>query len=80
MYDKIGMDELRTKSILLTGYLEWMLRKNFSRSSVEPGQSYIDIFTPSKPDERGCQLSLNFSIPISDIFKSLTECGVVVSY
>lgn len=79
MYDKVEMAELRSKSILLTGYLEWMVRKYFSQSSVTNGQSYIDIFTPSNPDERGCQLSLCFSIPINAIFKRLTQCGVVVS-
>ena len=73
-----SIEELRAKSLLLTGYLEWMLRHYFSRQTKET-DVFIDIFTPSDPTQRGCQLSLFFSIPVSDIFNKLTECGVVVS-
>lgn len=79
VYDKTTLEDLRNKSVLLTGYLEWMVRKHFSKSESDPDRPYIKIFTPTDPEQRGCQLSLNFSIHINTIFKKLTEQGVVVS-
>ncbi|XP_067937740.1 kynureninase-like [Watersipora subatra] len=76
VYDKTSLEELRAKSRLLTGYLEWMIRHYFSKEAGS-SSAYIEIFTPSSPTERGCQLSLCFSIPLNVIFQKLTECGVV---
>jgi len=45
-----GMAPLREKSVRLTGYLEWLLRR-------EMGDA-IEIFTPADSAARGCQLSL----------------------
>jgi len=39
---------------------------------------YVEIFTPSNPDERGAQLSLSFNINITQVFEELTKRGVVV--
>jgi kynureninase len=47
------MDALRSKSLLLTGYLESLLRSELSND--------VSIFTPADPQQRGCQLSLSFS-------------------
>ncbi|XP_052765596.1 kynureninase-like [Mya arenaria] len=38
---------------------------------------YVDIFTPSDPDQRGAQLSLSFNINITQVFKELMKRGVV---
>jgi kynureninase len=48
-----GMDRLREKSVRLTGYLELLVRQQLSVLGV-------DIFTPTDPLQRGCQLSLSF--------------------
>ncbi|KAF6033747.1 KYNU [Bugula neritina] len=77
IYHQTSLEELRNKSIMLTGYLEWLIRHYFSSDS--PGfssQSTIRILTPPQPERRGCQLSLCFSIPLSDIYEKLSLAGV----
>jgi kynureninase len=49
-FREAGMARLREKSIALTGFLEFLLDGRLRKE--------IDIVTPRKPDERGCQLSL----------------------
>lgn len=49
LFAEAGMENLRAKSILLTGYLEFIL-KAFSE--------HLTIITPSDPNQRGCQLSI----------------------
>ena len=48
LFDEVGMSALRSKSILLTGYLEYLLRQM---------PDVIDIVTPADPAGRGSQLS-----------------------
>ena len=50
MFDKAGIKNLRRKSVLLTGYLEYLLN--------DLAISDISILTPKHPDHRGCQLSI----------------------
>ena len=45
-----GMEPLREKSLRLTGYLEWLLRRELGDA--------VEILTPEDPQQRGCQLSL----------------------
>ncbi|XP_050393721.1 kynureninase [Patella vulgata] len=80
IYNKTSMIELRTKSKLLTGYLEMLIKKHYGRQETNNASAtgvYIDIFTPSDPEQRGAQLSLSFSICIQTIFKELEKRGVV---
>lgn len=49
MFAEAGMENLRTKSELLTAYLEFVLNQ-FS--------AYLTIITPKNKEERGCQLSI----------------------
>jgi kynureninase len=49
MFDEAGMENLRKKSELLTGYLEFIL-KDYSQ--------YLTVITPTDPKQRGCQLSV----------------------
>jgi kynureninase len=53
IFVEAGMANLRKKSIRLTGYLDWLLRKRL--------ESRVTILTPADPDRRGCQLSLQLS-------------------
>mmetsp|Transcript_9639 Transcript_9639/g.9704 ORF Transcript_9639/g.9704 Transcript_9639/m.9704 type:complete len:477 (+) Transcript_9639:63-1493(+) len=52
LFDKAGMERLREKSLLLTGYLEILLDEWLSDK--------VAIISPRDPEQRGCQLSLCF--------------------
>ncbi|GAB3989955.1 kynureninase [Spirosoma daeguense] len=62
-----GITNLRQKSELLTGFLEYILTPF----------SAIRIVTPSDPNQRGCQLSLLVQQNGKALFQYLTEQGIV---
>jgi kynureninase len=72
LFEKAGMDELRMKSIALTGYMEYLLN--------EITHLPFEIITPSDPDRRGCQLSLLFAARGKEVFEALTDNGVVADW
>ncbi|MDI1464340.1 kynureninase [Catellatospora sp. KI3] len=51
LFDKVGMEVLRERSLRLTGYLESLL------DGVLPGRP-LALVTPRDPQRRGCQLSV----------------------
>ena len=65
-----GIDKLREKQILLTGYLEYLLYSNIDRSRFE-------IVTPSNPGDRGSMLSIRIFNDLEKINKELQRHGVV---
>lgn len=69
-----GMEPLREKSIRLTGYLEWLLRRRVGEA--------IEILTPSDPQRRGCQLSLRVKASDSGriVFEELEASGVTCDW
>lgn len=73
------MKLLRKKSILLTGYLEYLIRHYYSEAKDDLKKPHVKIITPSNIEERGCQLTLVFSIPIKSVFEELEKRGVAVS-
>lgn len=74
-----SMKELCRKSLLLTGYLEYLIRRHYSEDAAQPDRPHVRIITPSDPKQRGCQLSLCFSINIRAVFQELEKRGVAVS-
>ena len=52
-FEDVEMEDLRKKSVLLTGYLEYLIEEELSES--------VEIITPRNPEERGCQLSIKIS-------------------
>lgn len=85
VFDKTSIAELRQKSKLLTAYLEYLLLRYYAEpkagsSSYEGSRTKptVTIITPTDPDERGCQLSVRFSLPIAQVFKELMKSGVVL--
>ena len=70
-----GMQPLREKSIQLTGYLEYLLKREC--------EDAIRIITPHNPDERGCQLSLEIAMETvdgKDVYRTLIAMGVTVDW
>jgi kynureninase len=70
LFDSVGMTALRSKSTLLTGYLESLLRARLAQD--------LTILTPSDPQARGCQLSLRLRRTPSqarDVFRALAAAG-----
>jgi len=65
-----GMERLRKRSLLLTGYLEALLT-----SQIPEGE--VVIFTPTNAAERGCQLSLSFKKDIDAVFNGLKAAGIM---
>ena len=75
VFDKVGMNALRQKSIKLTNYLESLIEQLNSE-----GHHY-NIITPKNSEERGAQLSiLTSSENGKAIFDYLTENGVVADW
>ncbi|XP_023671758.1 kynureninase isoform X1 [Paramormyrops kingsleyae] len=76
IFSQTSMQALRKKSVLLTGYLEYLLKRNFGHEDADPHKAHVRIMTPSDPAQRGCQLSLCFSVPVTNIFRELERRAV----
>jgi len=74
IFDEAGMNNLRKKSLLLTGYLEFLLK------SIENYNEYFTIITPSDKNERGCQLSLLMKKSGRKVFNKITKAGVIADW
>jgi len=74
-----GLENMRAKSLQLTGYLEMLLLERFpaTDAAVTAGRPYVQIITPSDPQWRGCQLSLRFSVDLGEMLTELTKRGVL---
>ncbi|KAK4236847.1 kynureninase 1 [Achaetomium macrosporum] len=77
VFGQTRMAELREKGMVLTGYLEWLLKGLLEE---EEGQEpAFRIITPASPLERGSQLSLLLrSGLLQKVSEWLAEAGVVV--
>ncbi len=73
IFEEAGMDALRAKSELLTGYLEWLIQQKNSNANIR-------IITPNDPAQRGCQLSLQTLHNGREIFDRLTAAGVIADW
>jgi len=74
IFDEVGMPALRKKSLLLTGYLEFLLK------SINHFEDYFSIITPSNPNQRGCQLSILMKKNGKKVFDKLTKAGVIADW
>ncbi len=74
LFEQAGFENLRAKSIRLTGYLEFLLQELNQ-------QSYnYEFITPSNPAERGCQLSVLAKDEGKALFNYLIEYGVILDW
>ena len=76
LFNEAGMKALREKSVLLSGYLLFILKELIDKNK----EACIEIITPEKENERGCQLSILFHKNGKKIFEHLTKEGVVVDW
>ena len=72
IFDDVGMRDLRMKSELLTGYLEFLIDKI--------GDDRISLITPSDPAQRGCQLSIRARDADKGLFIRISSAGVVADW
>ncbi|KAE9554725.1 hypothetical protein FO519_002053 [Halicephalobus sp. NKZ332] len=74
--EKTSMEELREKSLKLTGYLQFLIDHELKKISNK--KIRCEIMTPRDPNQRGCQLSLKFNFDIEEVYKTLVKRGVAV--
>ncbi|MBA3832554.1 MAG: kynureninase [Chthoniobacterales bacterium] len=63
-----GMEALRAKSIRLTGYFQFLLKRETSE--------LFTVITPHETNERGCQLSILVHERAKELFQKLEAAGV----
>jgi len=66
------LGRLREKSIALTGFMQNLIETRLART--------VEIITPGREAERGCQLSLRLALPQStakQCYERLTAAGVI---
>ncbi|TWJ00882.1 kynureninase [Mucilaginibacter frigoritolerans] len=68
-----GLEPLRAKSQLLTGYLEFLIEQ----INQNKGEDVLRIITPKNKDERGCQLSIVCKNNARKTFDFLTSHSVI---
>jgi kynureninase len=72
IFQQAGIKNLREKSVLLTGYLEFLLN--------EIQSDFFQIITTDKKKERGCQLSIYMTKNGRKVFNVLTKAGVIADW
>lgn len=68
-----GLEPLRRKAVLLTGYLEFLI----SHVNEQHAEELFKIITPKNPDERGSQLSVVCKRNGKETFNQLSENSVI---
>ena len=69
IFKDVGMDNLIKKSKKLTQYFEFLI--------TQINNNNISIITPSNPQHRGCQLSIQVKNANKTLHKKLTNAGVI---
>ena len=76
IFMEAGLHRLRSKSLKLTAYLEYVVN-TVSNSSTNTS---FEIITPSNQEERGAQLSILAHGKGKDLFDFLTKEGVIADW
>jgi len=72
IFDEATMPVLRQKSLLLTGYLEFLLQ--------QLQKKHIQVITPEHSEQRGCQLSIQVKNADKSLFQQITAAGVIADW
>lgn len=76
IFQEVGMERLREKSLRLTAYLEFV----FNDIIAQFDDIQLEIITPTDPKQRGCQLSVKLVGTDKRFFQALTEAGVIADF
>jgi kynureninase len=76
IFDEVGIEALRAKSDLLTGFLEFLIRDQMQKQNTED----FTIITPSDPIDRGAQLSLLALKNGKELFNKITSKGIIADW
>lgn len=74
IFQQAGIKNLRKKSILLTSYLEFLLKE------IDPNHNHFNIITPTLSNDRGCQLSILMKHDGRKIFDKIMKAGVLADW
>ncbi|CAF1448659.1 unnamed protein product [Adineta steineri] len=75
IFEEVGIDQLRAKSIILTEYLQYLLKTELQDTEI----CQFTLLTPENCQERGAQLSLRpHHITAQQIHDELEKVGVVI--
>lgn len=77
IFNEAGINNLRKKSEMLTGYLEFLINNLTAKTQR---RREIEILTPKNPNERGCQLSLVIKNNGKEVFDKITKAGVIADW
>jgi len=69
IFNEVGIKKLVEKSRKLTGYFEFLINGLNNKD--------IKIITPTNPEERGCQLSIQVNNADKGLHDKLTKAGVM---
>ena len=72
IFEEAGMSNLRNKAVALTGYLEYLVN--------QLGDEVVKIITPSDPEQRGCQLSIQVRNANKELYNRITKRGVIADW
>jgi len=73
LFQQAGFENLRAKSIKLTGYLTYLIQQ----INTALGEEFFTMITPKNADERGCQLSLICKSDGKHIFDELVKHQII---
>ena len=74
VFEKAGIKNLREKSLLLTGYLTFLLNQ------IGNSNASFSVITPDDPKQRGCQLSILMHQNGKSVFQKLTRAGIIADW
>jgi kynureninase len=72
LFDEVGMDAVRTRSLRLTGYLRGLLETLVERSDLE-------IVTPAPDEQHGAQISVRVRVDVAALTERLSSNWGVVA-
>lgn len=75
LFEQAGFDEMRQKSLKLTAYLEFVIR-----AAAEASGQEVRIITPTKAEQRGCQISIAVPGKGRAVFEKLSKNGVTADW